>query len=144
MSGIAALPEAQREQWFEHVMLDSFKTWLELADQRLAGTEIRCFAMPGNDDPDSLEGVIDESARVEACDEKWVRFDGYQMLSLGYSNITPWNSPRELDEDALHDRLVGWPSRCPITPGRCGTSMSPRTTPSSTRRPSSTRISTWC
>ena len=42
-----------------------------------------------------------------ACDEKVVRFDGYQMLSLGYSNSTPWNSPRELEEDALYERIVG-------------------------------------
>jgi Icc-related predicted phosphoesterase len=105
VAGIAALTEPERERWFEQVMLDSFKRWLELADERLTGTETRCFAMPGNDDPDSLEGVIDRSARVEACDEQWVTFDGHEMLSLGYSNITPWNSPRELDEDALHDRL---------------------------------------
>jgi uncharacterized protein len=62
--------------------------------------------MPGNDDPSSLEGVIEKASLVEACDEKWVQFDGYRMLSLGYSNITPWNSPRELDEDALYKRLV--------------------------------------
>jgi Icc-related predicted phosphoesterase len=113
VAGIAALSEPERERWFEQVMLDSFKRWLELADERLAGTETRCFAMPGNDDPNSLEDVIDESARVEACDEKWVTFNGYEMLSLGYSNITPWNSPRELDEDALHDRLVALAEQVP-------------------------------
>jgi Icc-related predicted phosphoesterase len=87
-------------------MLEAFRGWLELADQRLVGREIRCFVMPGNDDPPSLEHVIDSAAVVEACDEKVVRFDGYEMLSLGYSNITPWNSPRELDEGALYDRMV--------------------------------------
>jgi Icc-related predicted phosphoesterase len=70
------------------------------------GTDIRCFVMPGNDDPDSLEGVIRTAERVESCDEKVVQFDGYSMLSLGYSNRTPWNSPRELDEDALYTRIV--------------------------------------
>jgi Icc-related predicted phosphoesterase len=103
---IAGLSEGERERWFEQVMLDAFKGWLELAEQRLAGSEIRCFVMPGNDDPFSLEGVIDHAAGVEACDEKWVEFDGYQMLSLGYSNITPWHSPRELEEDALYERIV--------------------------------------
>ena len=107
VAGITALPEEERERWFEQVMLDSFKSWLELADARLAGTEIRCFVMPGNDDPQSLDDVIGHASVVETCDEKWVQFDGYQMLSLGYSNITPWNSPRELDEDALYERIVG-------------------------------------
>jgi Icc-related predicted phosphoesterase len=103
---IAALPEPEQEQWFEEVMLDTFRKWLELADQRLDGTDIRCFVMPGNDDPWSLEETIGGAARVESCDEKVVEFDGYPMLSLGYSNRTPWNSPRELDEPALYERLV--------------------------------------
>lgn len=106
VASIGALAEEDRERWFEQVMLDSFTGWLELADERLAGTEIRCFVMPGNDDPPSIDDVIGHAGAVEACDEKWVQFDGYQMLSLGYSNITPWNSPRELDEDALYQRLV--------------------------------------
>lgn len=106
VAGIGALAEEERERWFERVMLESFREWLTLADRRLAGTGIRCFVMPGNDDPSSLEDVIEHASTVEACDEKWVRFDGYQMLSLGYSNITPWKSPRELDEDALLERIV--------------------------------------
>jgi uncharacterized protein len=103
---IAALSESEQERWFEEVMLNTFREWLDLADQRLDGTEIRCFVMPGNDDPSSLEDAIGGAARVESCDEKVVEFDGYPMLSLGYSNRTPWNSPRELDEPALHERLV--------------------------------------
>jgi Icc-related predicted phosphoesterase len=42
---------------------------------------------------------------VESCDEAVVEFDGYSMLSLGYSNRTPWDSPREMDEDQLHRRI---------------------------------------
>ena len=52
-----------------------------------------------------FEQVIESAAEVESCDEKVVEFDGYPMLSLGYSNRTPWDSPRELDEDALHERI---------------------------------------
>jgi Icc-related predicted phosphoesterase len=106
VAGIAALQEQEREHWFEGVMLEAFKVWLELADERLTGSEVRCFVMPGNDDPSSLEQVIESASLVESCDEKVVHFDGYPMLSLGYSNITPWNSPRELDEGPLYDRLV--------------------------------------
>jgi Icc-related predicted phosphoesterase len=106
VADIAALPEDERERWFERVMLQAFRGWLKVADERLGGTEIRCFVMPGNDDPSSLEKVIEGAETVESCDEKVVRFDGYQMLSLGYSNRTPWNSPRELDEDDLYERIV--------------------------------------
>lgn len=30
---------------------------------------------------------------------------GLEMISLGYSNPTPWNGPRELGEDDLQDRI---------------------------------------
>ena len=75
VAGISALSEEQKERWFEQVMLKSFRGWLELADDRLAGTDIRCFVMPGNDDPPSLEEVIVGAARVESCDEKVVEFE---------------------------------------------------------------------
>ncbi|MBV9604516.1 MAG: hypothetical protein JO027_05395 [Solirubrobacterales bacterium] len=105
VASISALSEEERERWFEQVMLDSFRGWLTLADGRLQDTDIRCFVMPGNDDPPSLEPVIESATRVESCDEKVVEFDGYPMLSLGYSNRTPWDSPRELDENELYQRI---------------------------------------
>jgi hypothetical protein len=86
-------------------MLHTFGEWIKLADERLAGTGIRCFVMPGNDDPQALEDCIRQGVNVESCDEAVVEFDGYTMLSLGYSNRTPWDSPRELDEDQLYQRI---------------------------------------
>ena len=103
---ISGLPEAEREEWFETVMVHTFDQWIALADERLEGTDIRCFVMPGNDDPHRIEESIRKGRNVEACDEAVVEFDGYSMLSLGYSNRTPWDSPRELDEDELYDRIA--------------------------------------
>jgi Icc-related predicted phosphoesterase len=102
---ISDLPEAERERWFEGVMLQTFARWLDQADERLAVSGVRCFVMPGNDDPTSLEEQLSAAEHVEACDERIVEFDGYTMLSLGYSNRTPWDSPRELDEDELYRRI---------------------------------------
>lgn len=102
---LSALSEEEMERWFEQVMLKTFEQWLELADERLEGGDVRCFVMPGNDDPPSLEEPIVRASEVESCDEKVVEFDGYSMLSLGYSNRTPWNSPRELDEEELYRRI---------------------------------------
>jgi Icc-related predicted phosphoesterase len=98
---ISGLPEEEREAWFESVMLKTFDEWIAMADQRLEGTDVRCFAMPGNDDPQALEDCIRRGVRVESCDQAVVTFDDYSMLSVGYSNRTPWNSPREMDEDQL-------------------------------------------
>ena len=107
VADIGDLPEEEREQWFEGVMLQTFSRWLDVADQRLADTGVRCFVMPGNDDPTSLEEQLAGSQHVEACDERIVEFEGYTMLSLGFSNRTPWDSPRELDEDELYRRIAG-------------------------------------
>jgi len=102
---VAALDEDARERWFAGLMLASFAGWLRDADERLAGSDVRCFVMPGNDDPPGLDALIEAAGAVEACDERLVTFDGYTMLSLGYSNRTPWASPRELDEDELYRRV---------------------------------------
>ena len=102
---IADLPEEERERWFEGVMLNTFSRWLDVADERLAVSGVPCFVMPGNDDPTSLEEQLAAAKHVQACDERIVSFDGYTMLSLGYSNRTPWDSPRELDEDELYRRI---------------------------------------
>lgn len=102
---ISSLSEAEQEEWFEGVMVTTFRRWIELADERLNGTGVRCFVMPGNDDPPSIEAEILAAKHVESCDEKIVEFDRYAMLSLGYSNRTPWDSPRELDEDDLFRKI---------------------------------------
>jgi uncharacterized protein len=34
-----------------------------------------------------------------------VRLDEHEMLTCGYSNITPWDSPRELSEEQILERL---------------------------------------
>ncbi|MFN8163548.1 MAG: hypothetical protein U0R26_06900 [Solirubrobacterales bacterium] len=102
---VAALSTEERERWFEVVMLETFGEWLELAPERLTDPAVRCFVMPGNDDPPGVEEAIERATRIEACDGKVVEFDGYTMLSLGYSNRTPFDSPRELEEEELLARI---------------------------------------
>jgi uncharacterized protein len=102
---VAALTEDEREVWFAEVMLETFDRWMSLADERLTDPEIRCFVMPGNDDPPGVDTAIERATRVEACDERIVDFGTYTMVSFGYSNLTPFHSPRELDEDELYRRV---------------------------------------
>lgn len=105
LARVAAMPEEERELWFAEVMLQTFARWMDLADERLRDSEVRCFLMPGNDDPPGVQETIEAAARVEACEERIVTFAGHEMISLGYSNRTPFRSPRELDEDELYRRV---------------------------------------
>jgi uncharacterized protein len=101
---VAALTVEEREVWFAEVMIETFSRWMALADERLTD-DVRCFVMPGNDDPPGIDVAIEGAAKVEACDERIVRFNDREMISLGYANRTPFDSPRELDEDELYRRV---------------------------------------
>lgn len=105
LAQVHAMSQGEREEWFAEVMMQTFERWLALAEERLRGTDTRCFLMPGNDDPPPVEQAIERASRVEACEDRIVELDGHAMISLGYSNRTPWDSPRELDEDALYRRI---------------------------------------
>jgi Icc-related predicted phosphoesterase len=101
---VASFTEDEKEAWFATVMRQTFGGWLDLAEERLDG-DTRCFVMPGNDDPTGVDDAIDASTKVEGCDGRVVTFEGHSMLSLGYANRTPFDSPRELDEDELLRRI---------------------------------------
>ncbi|HUC00028.1 MAG TPA: hypothetical protein VMS11_09415 [Solirubrobacterales bacterium] len=96
---------SHREAAFERALLDELRLWVELADERLAGTDVRAYVIPGNDDPWSIDAVLAAGTAVDACDEQ-VRLVGpHEMISFGYANRTPWQTPRELDEGEIYDRL---------------------------------------
>jgi len=96
-----------RSELFERVMVEELQRWIDLADERMSEYGIDVFVMPGNDDPWSCDAVIAGAAHVTACDERVVRVGDHEMVSCAYANPTPWNSPRELDEDALYTKLRG-------------------------------------
>lgn len=82
--------------------------WLELAEERLAGTGVRCFFAPGNDDPAFVDDILRTSAVAVNPENTVVDLgDGFTMISVGYSNQTPWDSPRELPEDELAAYIAG-------------------------------------
>jgi len=96
---------ARRDRAFEQALLDELRLWMEFADERLAGTDKRAYVIPGNDDPWSVDEVLAGRESVVACDETVQRIGPHEMVSLGYSNRTPWDTPRELDEDEIYSRL---------------------------------------
>ncbi len=94
-----------REAVFERALLDELRLWVELADERLAAGDARAYVIPGNDDPWSIDEVLAGGERVIACDERVERVGPHELLSFGYSNRTPWQTPRELDEEEIYARL---------------------------------------
>lgn len=95
----------RREAALEGALLAELELWMEFADERLGGTGRRAYVIPGNDDPWTIDAVLAAAACVEACDEEVCRLGPHELLSFGYSNRTPWHTPRELDEDEIYRRL---------------------------------------
>jgi Icc-related predicted phosphoesterase len=96
---------AVREEVFARAMQEELQRWIALAEERLAMSGLRAYVMAGNDDPWEVDQVLEGSDAVVACDARIVRVGGHEMVSFGWSNPTPWNSPRELPEDELYRRV---------------------------------------
>jgi len=91
---------------FTQLMVESVQGWMRLAEERLKDTGIKCYISPGNDDIFDIDSALDSSSYVVNPEEKVVDVDGeHEMITLGYTNHTPWNSPREVDEEVLREKI---------------------------------------
>jgi Icc-related predicted phosphoesterase len=87
---------------FSKVMAQGVKRWVGIAEERLKGSKAKCFISPGNDDRFDIDAALRESSVVIYPEEKVVSIDdNHEMISSGWANITPWNSPREVPEEEL-------------------------------------------
>jgi uncharacterized protein len=103
---------------FEDHMLATVERWMDLADEKLAGTGIRCFVCPGNDDQLEVDDVIARAKAVELGEGRVIEMDGYQMASSGWANRTPWDTYREEDEPQLAERIERMASQVTAPPER--------------------------
>ena len=96
------------EELFDKLALEALEGWLELAETRLKGTGVKMYVTGGNDDPIGIGAVIDkhESDVVANADERVLTLpSGHEMISLGYSNPTPWHLPRDISEEELAKKV---------------------------------------
>ncbi len=96
------------EKQFGQLATERVAKWLQIADERLRGTGIKCFVQPGNDDPYEIDQVFKQSDFVKNVDETVVMLDDdHEMISVGAANQTPWHCPRDLPEEELTRRIEG-------------------------------------
>jgi Icc-related predicted phosphoesterase len=94
--------EGRVEALFAGLMHERLTAWLALADERLRPTGVPLFLMLGNDDPMSLQPLLDSAPWGTHAEGRIVMLDDrHEMMSWGYSNITPWHSHREQTEEQL-------------------------------------------
>jgi uncharacterized protein len=111
-----AADEEYQGQVFDRVMRSAVEGWVDMAETRLHAAGLPCLVMPGNDDIPAVKDLLSQSSWLIQAEDRVIEFGPYQILSLGYSTVTPWNSPRELSEEQMHARLSELIER--IQPGR--------------------------
>ena len=132
-------PTAASRRFFATLMEQRLAAWLSLADDRLRPAGTPLFLMLGNDDPLSLRPLLDAAPWGTHAEGRVVMLDeGHEMISWGYSNITPWHSHRELTEEQLAAALREMAASCATPSARSSTSTCRRTGHGSTTRRSST------
>jgi uncharacterized protein len=94
------------DQVFLKEVMSTLKRWLDYADQKLAGKNLKCFVCPGNDDGFEIDDLIKTSKYVENIEGQVIQLDqNHEMISSGWTNPTPWNTEREEDEASLEKRF---------------------------------------
>jgi Icc-related predicted phosphoesterase len=98
--------EDQVVEMEKHIKSRGYYPYRTTSDQKLEGTGLRCYVAPGNDDMFELDDLIGTSKHVQLAEGRVIELDKHhEMVSTGWSNITPWHTYREEDEDQLRARL---------------------------------------
>ena len=99
--------ESGRDDLLHRLMNERVEAWMALATERLPEGSPPMFLIPGNDDEFVIDSILDQPgfAPVNADGKVLDMPGGLQLLASGWSNNTPWQTPREETEDELYARL---------------------------------------
>lgn len=102
-----AASEQYKEDLFERMECEIVQYWLTLIPDRVP-PDCTVIISPGNDDHLSIDDVIraDPNPQVIFGEEEVLELDeDHEVLCFGWSNPTPFDSPRECSEEELEERL---------------------------------------
>ncbi len=99
-------------QIFSAEVLKVVQQWMDQADKKFEGTDMKVYCSPGNDDMDEVDAVVRASRSVVLVEGQLIQLDDHhEMISSGWSNYTPWNTHREEGEDQLKVRYEAMTSQ---------------------------------
>jgi uncharacterized protein len=84
---------------FNSEMTRSLDRWLDMADGKLHGGDI--------------PPILEASSCVTFAEGKVLDLDGFSMVSMGWTNPTPWDTHREAPEDELAAKIDAVASQIP-------------------------------
>ena len=97
--------ESAVDQRFSVEMISSLDRWLDMADGKLRGGQIPCILNGGNDDIFEIDNIIESSPCVSFAEGKLLDLDGFSLVSMGWTNPTPWDTYREAPEPELAAKI---------------------------------------
>lgn len=90
----------------KRLMLETVEDWVKLAEERLKGSGVKFILTPGNDDIREVDDAINKSSYIINAEGKSVSLDDqHEMITSGYTNPTPWKTPRELSEEKFAEYI---------------------------------------
>ena len=105
--------EGAVDRRFTVEMTRSLDRWLDMADGKLRGGEIPCILNGGNDDIWEIDDIIEQSPCVSFAEGKMLELDGFHLVSMGWTNPTPWDTFREAPEAELATKIEALVSQVP-------------------------------
>ena len=104
------------ETLWRRLASERLERWIAMAEERLGPAGIRCYVSGGNDDLTEVMAALPVTGTRSfvGCEGRVVSLDDrHQMVSMPYVNPTPWNTPREAEEDRLaamiEEQVAGLP-----------------------------------
>lgn len=98
--------KSKADRAFNEAIVLVLQSWIQLVEERLKGTEVKCYISPGNDDKLEIDSTLVDSGQLVNPEGRVVELPGgHEMITLGYANPTPWKSPREVSEDRLGEMI---------------------------------------
>ena len=105
--------EGAVDRRFTVEMTQSLDRWLDMADGKLRGGEIPCILNGGNDDIWEIDDIIEQSPCVSFAEGKALDLGGFHLVSMGWTNPTPWDTFREAPEPELAAKIEAMVSQVP-------------------------------
>jgi uncharacterized protein len=105
--------EGEVDRRFSVEMMHSLDRWLDMADGKLKGGQIGCILNGGNDDIFEIDELIESSPCVTFGEGKVLDLDGFSLISMGWTNPTPWDTFREAPEDELAAKIEAIATQIP-------------------------------
>ena len=107
-AGRLSTDEAGRDELLARLMNERVEAWMALATERLADSDVPLYLIPGNDDDFGIDEILDRPGWATGQRRRPGGRPARATFSCspcGWSNHTPWQTPREETEDELYARL---------------------------------------